>query len=110
MYPTENTKKFSREYGHGRANYTNGPLVAGASSLPASPQAHKLTSFRTNPRRLQAHKPRVQASSQRPQAPRSWNQGTSVQAWGPGTRQQGQMSFLDASRKRLFGGVIDVLY
>ena len=27
--------KFPREYGHGRANYINGPLVAGASSLPA---------------------------------------------------------------------------
>jgi hypothetical protein len=31
----ESIKEFSREYGHGRANYINGPLVAGASSLPA---------------------------------------------------------------------------
>jgi len=31
----ENIKKFSREYGHGRANYINGPRVAGARSLPA---------------------------------------------------------------------------
>ena len=30
-----NIKKFSREYGHGRANYINGPRVAGARSLPA---------------------------------------------------------------------------
>ena len=30
-----NTKKFPREYGHGRANYINGPRVAGARSLPA---------------------------------------------------------------------------
>jgi len=28
-------KKFPREYGHGRANYINGPRVAGARSLPA---------------------------------------------------------------------------
>ena len=35
MFVMVNTKKFSREYGHGRANYINGPLVAGASSLPA---------------------------------------------------------------------------
>ena len=35
MYHTASIKKFSREYGHGRANYINGPLVAGASSLPA---------------------------------------------------------------------------
>jgi hypothetical protein len=31
----ESTKKFPREYGHGRANYINGPRVAGARSLPA---------------------------------------------------------------------------
>ena len=35
MLVTASIKKFSREYGHGRANYINGPLVAGASSLPA---------------------------------------------------------------------------
>ena len=40
----------------------------------------KPTSFRTNPRILPGRKLRVQASSQRPQAPRSWNQGTSAQA------------------------------
>ena len=28
-------KKFPREYGHGRANYINGPRVAVARSLPA---------------------------------------------------------------------------
>ena len=66
------------------------------------------TSFRTNPRSQQARKPRAQASSQRPQAPRSWNQGTSAQAQGPGHKQQGQMNFLDDVRKRLFGGVRSV--
>jgi hypothetical protein len=40
----------------------------------------QFTSFRTNPRRLQAHKPRVQASSPRSQAPGLWSQGTSAQA------------------------------
>ena len=30
-----NTKKFPREYGHGRANYINGPRVASARSLLA---------------------------------------------------------------------------
>jgi len=32
---TASIKKFPREYGHGRANYINGPRVAGARSLPA---------------------------------------------------------------------------
>ena len=31
----ESIKKFPWEYGHGRANYINGPRVAGARSLPA---------------------------------------------------------------------------
>ena len=35
MFVMVNTKKFPREYGHGRANYINGPRVAGARSLPA---------------------------------------------------------------------------
>ena len=68
----------------------------------------KPTSFRTNPRILPGRKLRAQASSQRPQAPRSWNQGTSAQAQGPGHKQQGQMNFLDDVRKRLFGGVRSV--
>jgi len=90
MYPTENTKK---------------------KKIKKTRQSGcKLTSFRTNPHRLQAHKPRVQASSQRSQAPRSWNQGTSAQAQGPGIRQQGQMSFLDDVQKKLFGGVRSVSY
>jgi len=76
----------------------------------ASSQALKHPSFRTNPRKSPSHKPRAQASSQRLQAPRSWNQGTSAQAQGPGHKQQGQMSFLDDVQKRLFGGVRNVFY
>jgi len=29
-----------KQQGHGRAYYTNGPLVAGASSLPAKPSSN----------------------------------------------------------------------
>ena len=40
----------------------------------------RVTSFRTNSHNHPVHKPRAQASSQRPQARGSWNQGTSAQA------------------------------
>ena len=48
----------------------------------------KPTSARARVRKTSSHKPRAQAGSLSPQAPRSGNQGTSVQA-GPGHKQQG---------------------
>jgi hypothetical protein len=55
----------------------------------ASVQALKHPSFRTNPRKSPSHKPRVQASSQSPQAPGSEDQGTSDRTQAPGNKQQG---------------------
>ena len=48
----------------------------------------KLTSSRAHSRKPSSHKLRAQAGSLNPQALRSGNQGTSVQA-GPGHKQQG---------------------
>ena len=88
-----NTKKFPREYGHGRANYINGPRVAGARSLPAKldpviskreartaseactgsgPQASSSKRQAFEPTcssiKQQASKPQASASSAKPQA------------------------------------------
>ena len=49
---------------------------------------HKPTSVQASGRKTSSHKLRAQAGSLNPQAPRSGNQGTSVQA-GPGHKQQG---------------------
>jgi hypothetical protein len=54
----------------------------------ASAQALKHPSFRTNPRRVQAHKPRAQAKRLSPQAPGSEHQGTSGRSQASGNKQQ----------------------
>ena len=73
MSRIRNTKNFLEFNGNGE--------IADPSGLkPTSPQAAG--------RRKPSHKLRAQAWSLSPQAPRSGNQGTSVQA-GPGHKQQG---------------------
>jgi len=52
------------------------------------PGGLKPTSARARARKTSSHKPRAQAGSLSPQALRSGNQGTSVQA-GPGHKLQG---------------------
>ena len=66
-----NTKtKFPREYGHGRANYINGPLVAGASSLPAkSDQVISNSSATARAQRAPGPGLKLQAASHKLQAP-----------------------------------------
>ena len=54
----------------------------------ADPSGLKPTSLQARARRKPSHKLRAQAGSLSLQAPRSGNQGTSVQA-GPGHKQQG---------------------
>jgi len=57
---------------------------------------HKSTSPQAPGRRARGHKLRVQASSPSQQALKFFFQGTSVQAPGPGYRQQGQKYFFYA--------------
>ena len=57
---------------------------------------HQSTSLQAAGNRAQAHKLRVQASSLSQQALKFFIQGTSVQAPGPGYRQQGQRYFFCA--------------
>jgi len=86
----ENIKKFSREYGHGRANYINGPRVAGARSLPASSQAYKLSNQPT-----QAASPQAKGSSFKPEA-------TSSRIREPGYKRTSLGSGAQATRINVF--------
>ena len=79
-------KKFPWEYGHGRANYINGPRVAVARSLPANTDqvisnssatasavrapgpGLKLQAPSSESSKRQASSPKQQASSSKPQA------------------------------------------
>ena len=74
MFVMVNTKKFPREYGHGRANYINGPRVAGARSLPAKSDqvisnAEATAASERAPGQGQSAK--LQAPSVKPQAQRA---------------------------------------
>jgi len=79
----ESIKKFPWEYGHGRANYINGPRVAVARSLPAKldqvissgsegstlPQRAPGPGLKQQATKLQAASDKLQAPSCKHQAP-----------------------------------------
>ena len=79
----ESIKKFPREYGHGRANYINGPRVAGARSLPAKAISPKQSTDRGGRApfflsgKLQAASDERQATSSKQQASLEERQATS---------------------------------